>query len=321
MAGAIAFGIAAAGCGAPPEKKTTAEKSTGDKTAQAETGAKSSSGGESSTSTKSSAEKEPLVAKAWGSLKGKVTFDGTPPAEKQVDISMTVKERDDCLKGDTRVQTWKVGKDDKGVGDVVVWLRAPRGKYFEIPEDQQKAEGTMKVDQPHCSFIPHVQVLYPTYYDAKSKKQKPTGQKFEVVNSANFSHNTNYEFSDRLVASGSNQILKAKTGVMPIEARTNRPNKPNTVGGEQKITFKCNIHGWMSGYAWVFDHPYAAVTSGDEIDAKDFGTYEIKKAPAGVELELVYWHETMKQPKVLKTFSLKEGENTEDIKISPASEQ
>jgi len=312
----LAAGLVLAGCSNPSEKKARSTESAAE-TASAES---SSSSKQSKESGEKKGDKEGLVAKGYGTLKGKVTFEGTPPAVKMIDIPATVKERDLCLQGDTRVQTWKVGGPDNGVGDVVVWVRAPQGKYFEIPPDQQKAEGTVKLDQPHCAFEPHVLVLYPTYYDSKSKKQKPTGQKFEVVNSAPFNHNTNYDFGpDKMANSGGNPMLPAKTGVEHIDAKANR-DKTGAVGGEQKATFKCNIHSWMSGYAWIFDHPYAAVTTGDEKEAKDFGNYEIKNVPVGVPVDLVYWHESMAEPKVLKSgITLKEGDNKEDIKISASN--
>jgi hypothetical protein len=255
---------------------------------------------------------EPLVAKGWGSLKGKVAYDGDPPPVEQIVIPDTVKEKDQCLAGDTRKQTWKVGPD-KGVGDVVVWLRPPEGHYFQIPAEEQKPEPpTVKIDQPQCAFIPHVCTLYPSFYDSDSKKQKPTDQVFEVVNSAGFNHNTKWDPSDTLVMLGANEILQSKSN-RKIDVKV---GKDKDAGGEMLLKFSCNIHPWMSAFAWAFDHPYAAVTTGDTKDAKDFGNYQIKKVPAGVELELVCWHETFKdKPKVLKTVTLKEGENTEDFKI------
>ena len=49
------------------------------------------------------------------------------------------------------------------------------------------------------------------------------------------------------------------------------------------IQYKCTIHGWMTGYVRIFDHPYYAVTDED-------GKFEIKNAPAG-KYRIVYWHE------------------------------
>jgi RNA polymerase sigma factor (sigma-70 family) len=43
------------------------------------------------------------------------------------------------------------------------------------------------------------------------------------------------------------------------------------------------IHPWLRGYVWVFDHPYFAVTDPS-------GNFEIRNAPAG-KWRLVVWHE------------------------------
>ena len=52
----------------------------------------------------------------------------------------------------------------------------------------------------------------------------------------------------------------------------------------EPVRLKCNIHGWMEGYVWSFDHPYAAVTKPD-------GTYKIEGVPTGVKMKIVVWHE------------------------------
>lgn len=49
------------------------------------------------------------------------------------------------------------------------------------------------------------------------------------------------------------------------------------------VQYKCTIHGWMTGYVRVFDHPYYALTDDD-------GKFEIKNAPVG-RYRIVYWHE------------------------------
>jgi hypothetical protein len=104
-----------------------------------------------------------------------------------------------------------------------------------------------------------------------------------------------------------NQILPAKSKEPAKLDIAFKPGKPTEAGGEQTVTFACNIHTWMKGYAKVFDHPFAAVT-------KEDGTYEIKNAPAGVDVELVYWHESMSKPESLGTVNLKDT-TTKDFKI------
>lgn len=257
--------------------------------------------------------KEELASTGWGTLKGKVTLVGDKPKVEDLKPEMEKqKDKDRCLMGDTRGQSWKVG-DDKGVANVVVWLRAPQGKYFKVPDGQKDRNDTVKIDQPFCVFEPHVVVLNPSVYDAASKKQKPTGQKFVIANSATIQHNSNWTPSDATVFTGANKTLDPKSE-QPVEVKSGRDN---SLGGEQTLTVVCNVHPWMRAYGKIFDHPFAAVSSGDEKDAKEFGNYEIKQAPAGAEVELVYWHESMQKPVVLKKVTLKEGENTENIELKP----
>jgi hypothetical protein len=47
--------------------------------------------------------------------------------------------------------------------------------------------------------------------------------------------------------------------------------------------FKCNIHPWMQGYVWAFDHPYFAVTD-------ENGRFSIPNVPVGT-WRVVMWQE------------------------------
>jgi plastocyanin len=49
------------------------------------------------------------------------------------------------------------------------------------------------------------------------------------------------------------------------------------------LKFKCDIHPWMTGYVWVQNNRYFAVTDKD-------GSFEIKDVPAGT-WEIEAWHE------------------------------
>ena len=74
------------------------------------------------------------------------------------------------------------------------------------------------------------------------------------------------------------------------------------------VKFNCNIHTWMTGYAYVFDHPFNAVTD-------EHGNYKIENVPTGAEVEIVYWHEDLGDPKVLKKVTLNDGTNTENFPV------
>jgi len=249
-----------------------------------------------------------VEATGVATLKGKVTYDGTPPTRPQLNIPDDNKDKAFCLMGDTKDPTWIVDAASKGVKNVVVWLREPEGHYFKIPADQQGRKATVKIDQPHCAFEPHVVALFPYFYDPDTKKLKKTGEVLKVDNSAPVNHNTAWSFTKR-INTGNNVILKSKEEIT-IEAK---PGREDEAGGEELISINCDIHKWMTGKAVVFDHPYFAVT-------KEDGTYEIKNAPAGAELVLAFWHESfgsnsLKKDAKTDKITLKAGDNTKDLTI------
>jgi hypothetical protein len=305
---ALAVLIAAAGCGGGESEKPQANTGGGGKAT-------------SGSSSKSASARTELASTGWGTLKGKVTFEGDPP--KPAPIDFEAKKKEDAPychmgpKNDTTDPVWRVGSD-KGVGNVMVWLQEPKDHYFKIPDAQKDQGETVVISQPYCAFEPHVFVLYPSYYDAKSGKQKSTGQKFKVINNATISHNTNVLFDPLLNPGGKNELLAPKKGndVKELEFDHIKPCKDKEFGKSSPISISCNIHPWMSAKGRAFDHPFVAVTSGGKEGDKDYGVYEIKDAPAGAEVELVYWHESMSGPKVLKTVTLKDkGTTTEDFTI------
>src|SRR5205814_6489128 len=68
------------------------------------------------------------------------------------------------------------------------------------------------------------------------------------------------------------------------------------------LKFKCDVHQWMTGFVWVQNTPYFAVT-------KDDGSFDIKGVPAG-KYEIEAWHER---------FGTKKGEVTVSAEIGRAS--
>src|SRR5262249_19695053 len=190
----------------------------------------------------------------------------------------------------------------------------------EVSEDQlSKAKEPVVVDQPHCAFLPHSVVLFPEYVDPKTKKKVPTGQTFIIKNDAERAHNTKV---DGGTANGlKNETLKPGTDMPLKELKASR----------EPITISCQIHGWMSGYARAYDHPYAAVTLGYDPKVKDhkaanfflkkddprYGTYEIKDVPAGAKVRVIAWHPKAgylgKSTGVEKTLAA--GDNEQDFEL------
>jgi hypothetical protein len=226
-------------------------------------------------------ERTEVKSNGWARLKGKVTFDGDPPELDDFRDSMAGnKDKAFCLKGDTEDPTWIVGKD-KGVANVVVWVRPPKGQYFPIPDDLKKRTDVVKMDQPYCAFKPHGVVLFPSYWNPRTGSQERTGQVFKILNSAPIAHNILWSGTP-VINSGENVLTPPCKDGKPSEhvvaARTGR------IGREELIHINCNLHLWMRGWAWAFEHPYHALTKTD-------GTFDIPKLPAGAEMSLLAWHE------------------------------
>jgi plastocyanin len=54
---------------------------------------------------------------------------------------------------------------------------------------------------------------------------------------------------------------------------------------ERMLKLRCDVHGWMTSWIGVVDHPYFAVTAAD-------GTFEIRDVPAGSR-SVEIWHEQL----------------------------
>jgi len=216
---------------------------------------------------------EPLKADPNGTIHGRVVLKGDKPVMAVIEKMASHNDHAGCLAGEEFEkldQKWIIGENN-GVANVVVFLKPPAGKYFQIKEEDRKLDGKKVVlDQPHCAFVPHVIAAFPSYWDGKSLQ--PTGQEFVVKNSAPFNHNTNWK-GDPLKTGGGNRTLKQGEELAI-----------NLVPETNPIQVSCDIHPWMYGRVWAFDNPYHAVTKSD-------GTFEIKDVPTGVDLGVVAWHE------------------------------
>jgi hypothetical protein len=222
-----------------------------------------------------------VEAKGKGTVKGKVKLAGPKPdfAKENADLLAQMKQKDEahCVakapKEQTEQQHWRIS-DDGGIANVFVWLQPPANHYFKL-EDKDIPESAKKevvLDQPHCAFVPHALVLFPSYRDpADPKKMKPTGQKFVVKNSNTILHNTDLK--------GGTDNPGGNNAIQPGAKKDE-----DVVPSPDPIAISCQVHPWMNAYARAFDHPYATLTDKD-------GNYEIKDAPAGAKLHLVIWHE------------------------------
>jgi hypothetical protein len=215
-----------------------------------------------------------VAAAKYGTITGKVVYDGTPPTPKALDRGQNEAQCHAPAPNERENfdETWLVDPSTKGVKNAVIFLQPPQGKFFEIPSEQLKANADIEIDQPLCAFRPRVFVLFPNYYDKATNSQKETGQKLVIRNDAPFEHNykilavEEYRGANRILKRGDSSIVG---GLQPL-------SKP--------LTISCDIHSWMRAYGFILEHPYAAVTDKD-------GNFKIDNAPLGVPLQVVGWHE------------------------------
>lgn len=201
----------------------------------------------------------------WSTVKGTIKFPESKavPERKKLDVSQ---DKAHCLsKGDILDEGLIVNSRNKGIQNVVVWLR-PDNKDAKAklapeqihPSDKQRKAAKVTIDQPCCMFVKRITVAR-------------VGDTIVAKNPAPVAHNffwtsaNNGEFNVT--------IAKESDWTMPQAL----------VAEASPIQFKCTIHPWMAGYVRIFDHPYYAVTDTD-------GNFEIKNAPAG-KFRMVVWQE------------------------------
>jgi hypothetical protein len=201
----------------------------------------------------------------WATIKGQVVF----PADKQLPVRAALNVNQDkqaCLaNGPILDESILVSAKNRGVKNVVVYLRPDNqqpGAAFaanEIhPGDAKRKPAEVVIDQPCCMFVNRVTVAR-------------VGDTIVVKNPAPVVHNFFWSSANN---GDHNPNIAAKADwKMP---------KP-LVKEDPPIQYKCTIHGWMTGYVRIFDHPYYAVTDED-------GKFTIKDAPVG-KYRIVFWHE------------------------------
>lgn len=223
-----------------------------------------------------------LNTDGFGSLSGKVTLDGAVPAVEDWTARMKLNpDKACCLAGKPNEKvdrTWIVDPKSKAVQNVMVWVKPPAGKFFEIHKNFKTRKEIVVIDQPHCCFIPRVSVFNPVYFDGV--KMVPTGQQLIIKNSAVVPHNVRATGHPKYNA-GFNRNLPPGTELDAL-----KDLKPADQLNPQQlpISVQCDIHTWMAGKLFVFDHPYYALTKAD-------GTFEIPFVPAGAEVSIMAWHE------------------------------
>jgi len=163
-----------------------------------------------------------------GTITGKVTYTGTPPKMKPIDMS----KEPACAKehAASPVMTENVVT---GPGNALEWV-----VVYISAGDQGSTPGTqtLKFDQKGCQYIPHVLAMQ-------------VSQPFEVVNSDPHLHNIH-----PLPKINAEWNKSQPPGTPPLTEKYDKT---------EFIPVKCNVHPWMHGYFAVLNTSHYAVTGAD----------------------------------------------------------
>jgi plastocyanin len=162
-----------------------------------------------------------------GTITGKVTYSGTPPKARPIDMS----KEPVCAKEHTtpvKSQTVVTGPANS-LANVVVYVSAgDQGSSAPAKE--------AKLDQKGCVYDPHVVVMQ-------------VGQELKISNDDQAAHNIQ---ANSKVNPAFNKAQTA--GSPPIEIKYEKA---------EFIPLKCNIHPWMSAWVAVVNTSHSAVSGED----------------------------------------------------------
>lgn len=216
-------------------------------------------------------------------IKGKVIYDGKISAVK---VPMTDQQ---CatLNKDKKPPVVDPGKlvyskDGNTVPDVFVYVKKGAGKY-DAPTEP------VELDQKDCMYVPHVFGMI-------------AGQPIKIVNSDPVNHNVHSQAQKNPQFN----FAQPKQNMVKLLEGKDTFNKP-----EVGVKIKCDVHSWMSAYAFVLTNPFFDVTKSHLNDGGDSGkrgTFELKNLPAG-KYTLEAWHENFGT--VTQEVEIKDGETKE----------
>ncbi len=208
-----------------------------------------------------------VVNSQAGTIKGRVSFEGTAPPEKSMTEAM--KSDPNCAalhsSGPEVMTEHYVVAEDGGLKWVFVSItEGLDGKEFD------KAAEPVVLDQEGCVYKPHVFGIQ-------------VGQDLIVRNSDATLHNVHIIPGRDSKNREMNKGMPFKMDLPPIQFE--HPEIP--------LRFKCDVHRWMFAYCNVVEHPFFATTN-------ETGGFEIKDVPAG-DYTLSFWHKKMKDHPVKVT--------------------
>ena len=203
-----------------------------------------------------------------GRVTATVTFEGDVPAGM---ITITgdpkcVSENGSPQRADERI----VVGGNRALQNVFVYVTDGLGAFgFPIPSEP------VVLDQDKCRYTPRVLGVR-------------VGQALQIRNSDPLLHNVR---SNGVI----NQAFNKSTPLEGVSFNHTFATK------EVMVPFKCDVHGWMSAYVGVLDHPYFGTTAAD-------GKVVLGNLPPGT-YTIEAWHEALGPKTQQVTIGAKESKD------------
>ena len=204
-----------------------------------------------------------------GTITAIVKFEGQSPAPEMITITGDPK----CVSENGAPQTPSerlVIGENQALQNVFVYVKDGLGSFgFPIPTEP------VVLDQDKCRYIPRVVGVR-------------VGQPLQVRNSDPLLHNVR---SNGVI----NQAFNKSTPLEGVSFNHTFATK------EVMVPFKCDVHGWMSAYVGVLDHPYFGTTAPD-------GKVVLGNLPPGT-YTIEAWHELLGTRTQQVTIAAKESKD------------
>jgi plastocyanin len=204
-----------------------------------------------------------------GTVTATVKFDGAVPAPDMIVLTGDPK----CVSENgapQRAEEKIVVGENQALQNVFVYVKDGLGNFvFPVPTEP------VVLDQDKCRYTPRVVGVR-------------VGQPLQIRNSDPLLHNVR---SNGVI----NQAFNKST---PIEGMK---FEHTFATREVMVPFKCDVHGWMSAYVGVLDHPYFGTTAPD-------GKVVLGDLPPGT-YTLEVWHESLGTKTQQVTIGAKESKD------------
>ena len=182
-----------------------------------------------------------------------VKFEGQPPEPAMITLTGDPK----CVTengGPQRAEERIVVGENQALQNVFVYVKDGLGNFaFPIPSEP------VVLDQDKCRYTPRVLGVR-------------VGQTLQIHNGDPLLHNVR---SNGVI----NQAFNKSTPLEGVSFNHTFATK------EVMVPFKCDVHGWMSAYVGVLDHPYFGTTAPD-------GKVVLPNLPPGT-YTIEAWHEAL----------------------------